>query len=275
MIFLCLILVFILYFRGRWYIKSKLEESFQPDVWRFMARHPKLSSFLKANPISEEIQLLLAHRFPFYLHLPDDFRSFFNYRLHKLIKSFEFVSVDHQIEIDSAMKAVLLTQANRLTLGFKRYKYEAFVILEIHPDVYYSEMTHHWHKGDTSVEEGVIRMSAKYLNEGDNVSTDGLNLAIHEFAHAVMMELFVGNEREGFFDNYVLFKECALKNLDFCKEKALFRPYAYSNDQEFFAVVSEVFFEEPLTLKENVPELYESLCKLYNQQPDKIIPLLG
>jgi Mlc titration factor MtfA (ptsG expression regulator) len=125
------------------------------------------------------------------------------------------------------------------------------------------------------VEEGVIRLSAKYLNEGDNVSTDGLNLAIHEFAHAVMMELFVGNEREGFFDNYVQFKDCALKNLDYCKEKALFRPYAYSNDQEFFAVVSEVFFEEPLTLKGNVPELYEALCKLYNQQPDMIIPLLG
>jgi MtfA peptidase len=275
MIFLTLLILLILYVKIKWYLKSKLEVSFHPEAWLYLAKHPKLASILNANPISDEIQLLLAHRFPFYLRLPDDFRHFFNYRLHQLIKSFEFVNMENHLDIDLSLKAVLLVQANRLTLGFKQYKYDAFPIIEIHPDVYYSEMTHHWHKGDTSVEDGVIRLSAKYLNEGDNVSTDGLNLAIHEYAHAVMMELFVGNEREGFFENYVQYKNCALKNLDICKEKALLRSYAYSNDQEFFAVVSEVFFEEPLLIKENVPDLYETLCKLYNQQPDKIIPLFS
>lgn len=273
MIYIAVILSIFFIVRVKWYVNGKLEESFHPDIWLYMAKHPGISLIFNVNPISKEIQLLLAHRYPFYQNLPDNFKCFFNYRLYKLIKSFSFVSIETKVDIDLAVKAVLLTQANRLTLGFKEYKYSAFTTIEIHPDVYYSEMTHHWHKGDTSVNEGVIRLSTKHLNEGDRVSSDGVNLAIHEFAHAVMMELFVGDERDGFFENYVQYKNCALKNVDLCKDKALLRSYAYANDQEFFAVISEVFFEEPLLIKENVPEVYEALCKLYNQQPDKNNPI--
>lgn len=272
MIYIAIILSIFFVVRVKWYVNGKLEESFHPGIWLYMAKHPGISLVFNVNPIPEEIQLLLAHRYPFYQNLPDYFKCFFNYRLYKLIKSFDFVAVEAPFNADLAAKALLLAQANRLTLGFKEYKYNAFTTIEIHPDIYYSEMTHHWHKGDTSANEGVIRLSTKHLNEGDRVSDDGVNLAIHEFAHAIMMELFVGNEREGFFDNYVQYKNCVLQNIDICKNKALLRSYAYTNDQEFFAVISEVFFEEPLLIKENVPELYKALCKLYNQQPDKINP---
>ncbi len=41
-------------------------------------------------------------------------------------------------------------------------------------------------------------------------------------------------------------------------------PYGASSESEFFAVVSEYFFERPALLKENHPALYELLVKIFS-----------
>jgi Mlc titration factor MtfA (ptsG expression regulator) len=40
-------------------------------------------------------------------------------------------------------------------------------------------------------------------------------------------------------------------------------PYAATNDAEFFAVISEYFFQKPELLEEHHPELYAVLHKMY------------
>jgi MtfA peptidase len=44
-------------------------------------------------------------------------------------------------------------------------------------------------------------------------------------------------------------------------------PYGATNEAEFFAVVSEYFFDRPKLLKEKHPELYELLEKIFCRQP--------
>ena len=41
-------------------------------------------------------------------------------------------------------------------------------------------------------------------------------------------------------------------------------PYGTTNEAEFFAVVSEYFFERPALLKEKHPELYKQLVKIFS-----------
>jgi len=41
--------------------------------------------------------------------------------------------------------------------------------------------------------------------------------------------------------------------------------YAATNYQEFWAVCVENFFERPSTFKIQLPELYDAICKLLNQ----------
>jgi MtfA peptidase len=43
-------------------------------------------------------------------------------------------------------------------------------------------------------------------------------------------------------------------------------PYGATNQAEFFAVVSEYFFERPDLLQSNHPELYELLATIFKQQ---------
>ncbi|WP_262712940.1 zinc-dependent peptidase [Hymenobacter radiodurans] len=45
--------------------------------------------------------------------------------------------------------------------------------------------------------------------------------------------------------------------------------YAGTNEAEFFAVVTEYFFEKPEKLQENHPELYQLLSRALRQNPKK------
>lgn len=44
-------------------------------------------------------------------------------------------------------------------------------------------------------------------------------------------------------------------------------PYGLENPAEFFAVVSEQFFETPATLREHLPEVHRQLTQFYRQHP--------
>ena len=51
---------------------------------------------------------------------------------------------------------------------------------------------------------------------------------------------------------------------DIYDENSDINPYGATNEAEFFAVVSEYFFERPELLKENHPELYDMLEKIFS-----------
>ena len=52
-------------------------------------------------------------------------------------------------------------------------------------------------------------------------------------------------------------------------------PYGAENPAEFFAVVSEVFFETPGALHDTHPDLYEQLRLFYRQHPLKRLEVIG
>jgi Mlc titration factor MtfA (ptsG expression regulator) len=49
--------------------------------------------------------------------------------------------------------------------------------------------------------------------------------------------------------------------------ESIIRPYGARNEAEFFSVASEYFFMKPKILRENHPELYGKLVKIYHQDP--------
>ncbi len=100
------------------------------------------------------------------------------------------------------------------------------------------------------------------------------NVIIHEFAHEIN---FMDGEIDGVppiehskYDEWVrvLYKEfntlgtIVLKNRKWGKYELL-GAYAASNEAEFFAVVTERFFESPVSLKHHFPELYAEFEDFY------------
>lgn len=100
------------------------------------------------------------------------------------------------------------------------------------------------------------------------------NLIIHEFAHEID---FMDGEIDGIppiehskYDSWVkvLYKEFNALNTKVLKNRnwgkyTLLGTYAASNEAEFFAVVTERFFESPVSLKQHFPELYHEFEDFY------------
>ena len=109
----------------------------------------------------------------------------------------------------------------------------------------------------------------------------GYNVVIHEFAHKLDM---LNGPVDGIpplpDDLSRQYWEVTLRVAyeDFCVQvdsaealhrEPLFDPYAAENPGEFFAVMSETFFETPQILQEEYPALYEQLAAFYQQDPVK------
>ena len=50
-------------------------------------------------------------------------------------------------------------------------------------------------------------------------------------------------------------------------EETLIDPYGSEHPAEFFAVLSEAFFETPEVLRDEYPEVYDQLRRYYGQDP--------
>ncbi|RTL39105.1 MAG: zinc-dependent peptidase [Rhodocyclaceae bacterium] len=104
---------------------------------------------------------------------------------------------------------------------------------------------------------------------------EGINVVIHEFAH----KLDMGNgEVDGYpalpADMSATDWAAAFQPAfdDFCRrvdggEDTLLDPYGAEHPAEFFAVMSEAFFETPGLLKSEYPAVYRQLSLFYRQDP--------
>lgn len=104
---------------------------------------------------------------------------------------------------------------------------------------------------------------------------DGYNVVIHEMAHKLDMAngvpdgfppLHAGLDRRAWTKNFTAAFEDLNARLD-RGEPTEIDPYAAEEPGEFFAVLSEYFFERPGLVKAEYPEVYELLAAFYRQDP--------
>jgi Mlc titration factor MtfA (ptsG expression regulator) len=104
---------------------------------------------------------------------------------------------------------------------------------------------------------------------------EGYNVVIHEFAHKLDM---LNGQADGMPALHSGIDEAEWQQTfmtsydDFCRrvdndEETIIDPYASEHPAEFFAVLSESFFELPAVVHREYPELYALLSRYYRQDP--------
>jgi len=124
-----------------------------------------------------------------------------------------------------------------------------------------------------SWERGPVVLSADAALEGGAI--DGHNLVIHEFAHKLDMQNGVANgmpplHREMSAAQWSEAFSAAYADLRQRIAHGKSTPidhYAATAPAEFFAVLSEVFFERPGVLRDIYPAVYRQLQLFYRQNP--------
>ena len=103
----------------------------------------------------------------------------------------------------------------------------------------------------------------------------GYNVAIHEFAHKLDMRNGAVDGLPPLHSGLSVAEWAEVFNRayeDFCRrvddgEETAIDPYASESPAEFFAVLSEAFFEMPDVLHDDYPAVYEQLKRFYQQDP--------
>ena len=112
---------------------------------------------------------------------------------------------------------------------------------------------------------------------------DGYNVVIHEFAHKLDMR---NGEPDGIpalpnnisrnewettlfpaYDDFCAKVEHAEEQGEFAENTLVIDPYASENHAEFFAVLTETFFEAPTIIESEYPALFSLFCRYYRQDP--------
>jgi Mlc titration factor MtfA (ptsG expression regulator) len=122
----------------------------------------------------------------------------------------------------------------------------------------------------TGAMQHVMIITKWQLRQGFINSHDARNTAIHEFVHLIdkmdgtmdgVPEIILERKYVLLWKNMMDATTWRMKNYGSDIDM-----YGATNHAEFFAVISEYFFEQPDLLKENHPELYEMLGRIYKTE---------
>jgi Mlc titration factor MtfA (ptsG expression regulator) len=186
------------------------------------------------------------------------------------------------LELDAAMRMALAVQACILLLNLPDDWYDGWVEIIVYPDEFMPEVE--WEDEFGVVHVGKeIRSGEAWLRGPVILSwadigedfADGVNVAIHEFAHKLDMlngdadgfpPLHAGMDRAAWTHAF----ESAYKDLCHsvdCGRETTIDPYAAESPGEFFAVMSEAFIERPEIVHAGYPAVYAQLKGFYRQDP--------
>jgi Mlc titration factor MtfA (ptsG expression regulator) len=196
----------------------------------------------------------------------DDKRRFVN-RVHqfKASKKFHFIGLEKQEDTAILVSA----SAIQVTFGLTNYQLAHFKDIYVLADAYHMDDDEELYIGHVAPEG--IYLSWKHFMYGYSHKNDNINVAVHEMAHALLYNNFFAQYGidSHFRLNYEKFSNSTGPILAdvITKRRSYLRSYAFSNLHEFWAVSVEAFFENPQGLKDNMPDLYDALCRVLNQDP--------
>ena len=221
---------------------------------------------------------------PYYRHLPPEDQ----HELQGLIQIFlaekRFEGCGG-LEMTDEIRVTIAAQACLLLLHRETDIYPGLYSILVYPDAYVAPAAGRDPMGAVRADlevrlgeswnRGAIVLSWSDALHGALDIHDGLNVVLHEFAHQLDIEdghadgapvlpapamyaawaRVLGHEFESLIEHVRR------------RQPTLIDRYGAVSPAEFFAVVTELFFEKPSELKARHPELYAELVKFYRQDP--------
>lgn len=189
------------------------------------------------------------------------------------------------LEITDEVRVTIATQACLLLLHRETDYYPTLKTILVYPHHYVA--THREQgPGGFVIEGDQARLGESWLRgpvvlswddvrRGASDPNDGHNVTFHEFAHQLDSE-DGANEgapalpRPAMYTAWARVMQAEFDHLrsDLAQHHQHFiDAYGATNPAEFFAVITEAFFEQPNQLKQRHPALYDQLARFYQQDP--------
>ena len=193
------------------------------------------------------------------------------------------ISGAHGLVVTGEIRVTIAAQACILILNLDLDYYDGWVEIIVYPgefvrDYEYMDedgVAHHAREPAS----GESWLGGPVIVSWEDAATvepdEGYNVVIHEFAHKLDM---LNGDANGFpplhadMSREAWSKAFSSAYADFCTrvdadEATALDSYAAENPAEFFAVMSEAFFQTPQVVRSHYPAVYEQLALFYRQDP--------
>ncbi|MCB9033903.1 MAG: zinc-dependent peptidase [Chitinophagales bacterium] len=211
----------------------------------------------------------------YYAALSDTLKKKFEQRLIMILAKKDFYYTRTSNRNKEKMLLLIAAELVQITFGLKYFTIDHFARIEIYKESFYLYNSDIRLSGYTSGSRGFIALSESAYLKSIEDRNDGFNVALHEFAHAIHISGIV--DKMYFDDLHQLawekYAEKVIASYD-CNQTNYLPWYAYKDKDELYACSIEQFFERPLQLQQHLPEAYELLKVLLNQNPiEKASPI--
>lgn len=228
------------------------------------------------TPIPASYRSILEEQVVFYTKLSAIQKTEFEQRVQQFLATVKITGVKTTVEdID---KVLIASSAVIPIFSFKGWEYMNLHEVLLYPDSFNHDFDQ---KGSdrnilgmvgSGAYNNVMILSQFEVRQAFLNKTGKTNTAIHEFVHLI-------DKTDGTVDGvpefilqqkYIMpwlqLMQQEIKNI--IADKSDINPYGATNEAEFFAVVSEYFFERPDLLQEKHPGLYDLLSRIFARQPE-------
>ena len=202
------------------------------------------------------------------LNLEEQRKFLFRTYLFRKSKKFHYIEVTETAEMPILVSAV----AVQLTLGLDKYLLNYFKDIYVLRDDYHYGFYSRPFQGH--VDHSGIYLSWDNFLKGIKGLTPNCNVGLHEMGHALAYVNFITQTEEDkhFKREFKNFSKVARPIFNSIQEgtKTLLGDYAGTNYHEFWAVSVEIFFENPVRMKHELPDLYDAMARLLKQDPMEV-----
>lgn len=226
--------------------------------------------------ITKEFRTVLNKEVVFYQQLSNGDKGIFEKRMQQFLAGITITGVGTTVEV---IDTVLVAASAIIPIfAFPNWQYNNLNEVLLYPQSFNEQFKMEAEQDKpvlgmvgSGAMQRVMILSKPALRQGFNNHTDKNNTGIHEFVHLIDK---TDGEVDGLPENLlnkqylVPWMNLVHENIkEILADKSDINPYGATNKAEFFAVVSEYFFERPDLLQSKHPQLYQLLEKIFKQDP--------
>ncbi|WP_339769493.1 M90 family metallopeptidase [uncultured Paraglaciecola sp.] len=240
---------------------------------------------LQAQPLPDEYVHILQTKFPLYSRLPSDLQRRLTGHMQVFLAEKDIIGRG-DFEVTDTVRVLIAAQACLLILNRPGNYYPGFRSILVYPETYVANSTHRdgmlqvtatSTRAGESWQRGPVILAWDHVLQGARDSRDGHNVVMHEFAHKLDEEnaAMDGLPMLPTPEQYKQWSE--VLNAEFILQQQkladgandVIDSYGATSPAEFFAVVTETFFEKPHQLAHRHPKLYEQFKQCYLLDPNE------
>ena len=242
-------------------------------------------SRLRARPAPKAWRVILERNLPVFSRLTKEDQDELLGHVHVFLAEKHFEGAGG-LTLTEEIKVTIAAQACLLLLHRDTDYYPELTSIIVYPTSYIADEERHigggvWEEGGehrlghTGERLGAIVLSWDDVRHGASEPHDGKNLVLHEFAHQLDFENRSGDgtpvlNSSGEYRAWARVMSHEFEQLRDALEAGddtFLDDYGATNPAEFFAVITEAFFERPRALRRNHPALFMQLQRFYQQDP--------